>query len=94
MATYRIVAWRGIPASVEARDDDGTVTRPLSDRFQALIDAAAVQLGLHESDAYLEQWASGDPHERPGNAETVATAVVADLERRFEEFVATAFQRE
>ena len=94
MATYRIVAWRGIPASVEARDDGGTVTRPLSERFQALIDAAAVQLGLHESDAYLEQWASGDPHDRAGDAEAVATAVVADLERRFEEFIAIAFRRD
>jgi hypothetical protein len=93
VATYRIVAWRGIPAGVEARDAAGAVTRSLSERFQMLIDAAAVQLGLHESDAYLEQWAAGEDAERAGSAEEVAAAVAAELEARFEQFVAAAYRR-
>jgi hypothetical protein len=93
VATYRVIAWRGIPATVEARDATGSATRSLSDRFQMLIDATAVQLGLHDADAYLEQWAPGDDQERAGRAEEVATAVAAELERRFEEFVAAASRR-
>lgn len=93
MARYRIIAWRGIPATVEASDATGTVSRALSERFQMLIDAAAVQLGLHDSDAYLEHWASGDPEERAGTPADVAAAVATELEQRFEEFVAGAFRR-
>jgi len=92
VATYRIVAWRGVPASVEASDTAETVTRQLSERFQMLIDSAAMQLGIHESDAYIEQWARGDAQERPGSAQDVADAVVAELENRFPEFIGQAFR--
>jgi hypothetical protein len=92
MATYHIVNWRGIPASVEARDPSGTVTRPLSERFQMLIDAVAMQFGLHEGEAYIAEWDRGAAAERPGPAETVAAAVVAELEERFPEFAAQAFR--
>jgi len=40
VAIYQIVSWRDIPATIEARDAAGVVTLPLSERFQALIDAA------------------------------------------------------
>jgi hypothetical protein len=93
MASYRIVAWRNIPASVEASDGEGTVTRQLSERFQMLIDSVAMQLDLHGSEAYIEAWDRGEAQDRPGTAEDVADAVVADLEARFPEFIATAFQR-
>ena len=92
MATYRIIAWRGIPATVEARDADGNVSRPLSERFQMLIDSAAMQLGLVGSDEYLEQWNGGEEQERTGAALEVADAVTAELEARFPEFVASAFR--
>lgn len=87
MATYQIIAWRDIPAIVEARDGVESVTRQLSDRFQALIDALAMQLGLEGSEAYLEQWRRGEPRERPGSAREVADAVAAELEARFGEFL-------
>ncbi len=77
---------------IEARDGHGTVTRSLSDRFQALVDSVAMQLGLAESDAYLEAWARSTPAERAGTAEEVAEAVAADLEGRFPEFIAKAFR--
>jgi hypothetical protein len=92
MATYRVVAWKNIPAVVEAADAAGQVTRPLSDRFQALIDSVATQLGLHEEDAYLEHWGRSDDEERAGSAHEVAEAVAAELEARFPDFIARAFR--
>ena len=93
MTTYRIIAWKGIPASVEAEDGTESVTVQLSERFQMLIDSVAVQLGLHDSDAYLELWSRGEPRDRPGTAREVADAVAADVENRFPEFIGRAFTR-
>lgn len=93
MASYQVVAWKGIPASVEARDAAGSVTLQLSERFQALIDSAAMQLGLQDSDAYLEHWIRGAAVERAGTAREVADAVAAELEARFTEFIGGAFGR-
>lgn len=92
MATYEVIAWRGIPASLEVRDGADTVTVALSERFQMLIDSAAMQLGLDESDAYIEQWSRSEPQERAGSAQAVADAVVAELEARFPEFIGQAFR--
>ena len=93
LATYQIVAWKGIPAVVEARDERETVTRSLSDRFQALIDSVAMQLGLEGSEGYLEQWTQSAPAERAGSAADVAETVARELEERFTEFAARAFTR-
>lgn len=93
MAAYQIIAWREIPAVVEARDGSRSVTRQLSERFQALIDAVAMQLGLQDSDAYLAEWTRSPAAERPGTAEEVAEAVAAELETRFPEFIGRAFGR-
>lgn len=93
MATYQIIAWKDVPSMVEARDEAGTVTRPLSDRFQQLIDSVAMQLGLQGQDAYLDLWARGDVQERPGSATEVAEAVVAEIESRFTEIISRAFRR-
>jgi hypothetical protein len=93
MATYQIIAWRGIPAVVEARDGSATVTRELSERFQALIDSAAMQLDLEASDAYLTEWSRGEAEERAGSAEEVAEAVATELESRFQTFIGRAFER-
>jgi len=92
MASYRIIAWKEIPATVEARDGADSVTLPLSERFQALIDSVAMQLGLSDDDAYLEHWGATDG-ERPGSAGEVGAAIVAELEERFPEFTARAFGR-
>jgi hypothetical protein len=92
MATYRIIAWKDIPASVEVRDGGDQITLPLSERFQALIDSAAMQLGVHEQDEYLEHWGATDG-ERAGPAHEVGAALVAELEERFPEFIARAFRQ-
>ena len=93
MATVQIVSWKTIPAVVEARDASETVTRELSERFQALIDSLAMQLGLGSEDAYLEAWSRGERQERPGSAREAAEAVAAELENRFPEFIDQAFRR-
>ena len=93
MATYQIIAWKDVPSMVEARDETETVTRPLSDRFQQLIDSVAMRLGIHDSDAYISLWARGDVRERPGSASDVADAIVAELEAQFPEIIARAFSR-
>ena len=93
MALYQIIAWKDVPAMVEARDESETVTRPLSDRFQQLIDSVAMQLGLENDEAYLGLWARGDVQERPGSATEVADAIVAELEARFPEIISRAFGR-
>ena len=93
MATYRVIAWKGIPASVEAEDGTEGVALELSERFQMLIDSVAMQLGLQDSDAYLELWSRGEPQDRPGTACEVADAVAADIENRFTEFISSAFAK-
>ena len=92
MASYRIIAWKDIPASVEARDGADHVTLQLSEKFQALIDSVATQLGLHEQDAYLEHWGATDG-ERAGSAREVSAAIASELEERFPEYIARAFRR-
>ena len=91
MASYRIIAWKDIPAAVEARDASDQVSLQLSERFQALIDSVAMQLGIHD-DAYLAYWATSDG-ERAGSARDVGAAIAAELEDRFPEFIAHAFRR-
>jgi hypothetical protein len=92
VARWEIVAWREIPAMVEVRDAAGQVTLSLSDKFQSLIDSVAMQLGMQDEAAYLEQWARLPGGERPGSAREVGEAVVAELEERFPEYIARAFR--
>ncbi len=93
MATYELIVWRGIPTVVEARDAAGVVSRPLSEKFQMLIDSVAMQLGLEGAEAYLEQWGRSEPAERSGSAREVADAVAAELEASFPTFIDQAFVR-
>jgi len=53
MATYRVIAWKGIPASGEAQDGADSATLELSERFQMLIDSVAMQRGLQGSDLLI-----------------------------------------
>lgn len=86
MAKYQVLYWKDIPSVVEARDGRDSVTLQLSGRFQMLIDAVAMRLGMAGTDDYLEQWEHGEEQDRPGAAREVAAAIVQDLEARFAEF--------
>jgi hypothetical protein len=57
VANYRIVYWQDIPSFVQATEGSEKVKLELSERFQVLIDAVAMRLGLAGDDEYLDQWA-------------------------------------
>ena len=56
MAKVQILRWQEIPSVVEVRDGSEVKKIQLSDKFQALIDEAAMRRKLAGTDAYLEEW--------------------------------------
>jgi hypothetical protein len=84
MARYKVLAWKGIPGQVQARDEGGpAVNQAMPEWFQQEIDRVAMREGLMGSDEYLDLWAWSDETERDGSAADVADAVVAELMARF-----------
>jgi hypothetical protein len=80
MTRVQILFWQNIPSLVKAVAEDGTeARRQLPEWFQQEIDRAAMEQGLAESDAYLEQWRWSEPEEREGPPAEVAAAVEAEL---------------
>ena len=80
MATYQIMYWQDIPRQVKAKDQTGTVKRFLPDRFQKAINSAAIAASKGDPDAYMNGWKWGPREERPGPAQDVAEALVAELD--------------
>ena len=85
MAKVQIVCWQEIPSLVEARDEDGAKKIQLSDKFQALIDEAAMRRELAGTDAYLDEWNKTAAEEHDGDAASVVKKVADDIESRFAE---------
>ena len=81
--SYQIVYWRAIPAQVKVKMGRERVSKPLSDRFQVAIDEAAMRAGMVGTDDYLAEWRTSDSQEREGEPESVAGAVVAELESAY-----------
>ena len=80
MARYRVMSWRGIPSQVKATDETGTAAaRMLPNKWQQEIDRIAMREDLAGTDEYLEQWGWSAESERPGTADEVAEAVLAEL---------------
>ena len=94
MAEYNILYWQDIPSLVEAKDDGGTKKRQLSQRFQDLIDLAAMRRGLAGTDEYLMEWKRGRPETREGSAEEVVNAVAEEIEAKFEEIKTAAVPKQ
>ncbi len=90
MTEYNVLYWQDIPSVIEAKDAAATHKVQLSQRFQELIDVAAMRQGLAGTDAYLEQWRRGEPVARDGSAEQVANAVKEELEARYDALKAAA----
>jgi hypothetical protein len=86
VAKYQVLYWKDIPSVVEATDGTASAKVQLSERFQALIDAVAMRLGLAGTDEYLDQWEHGDEEERPGSPQDVANVVAQEFETRFVEY--------
>lgn len=80
MAEYRVLYWMDIPYGVRATAGEDKVTRQLPRAFEAAIDAAAMAEGATEQDAYREGFRWGPVQQREGDPETVADAVVAELQ--------------
>ncbi len=85
MAKVQILRWQEIPSLVEVRDDAGVKKIQLSEKFQALIDEAAMRRKLAGTDAYLEEWNKSAAVERDGAAVDVVRQVADELESRFAE---------
>lgn len=82
MARVQILYWKDIPAQIKVSEPGKrAVSHQLPDSYQQRIDALAMKLGLHGSDAYLDQWEWSEAEEHEGTAEEVA----ARLMKKFEE---------
>ncbi len=88
MAKVQVMYWQEIPSLVEAKDENGTHKVQLSEKYQALIDFAAMKRKLDGSDDYLMQWHREAAEDRDGSAVDVAEAVAAEWEDKFEDMKA------
>jgi len=83
MARYRVLAWRDIPTQVQVTDDAGArLNRMMPRWFMQEVSRITMREGLAGTDDYLEAFAWSDWTERPGDAEPVAEAVIAELAAR------------
>ena len=92
MSKVQVLRWQEIPSLVEARDQNGLKKIQLSEKFQALIDAAAMKRGLAGTDAYLEEWNKSAPEEHEGEADSVVSIVAEEIEAKFNEFQNKVFE--
>ena len=93
MARVQVLCWMEIPSVVEARAEGKVHKEQLSQRFQELIDLAAMRRKLAGTDAYLEEWNRLAPEERPGTAAEAAKAAAAEIEQRYETLRAAVLAR-
>ncbi len=80
MAKYRIMYWKDIPQSFTVEGDGQTVKKQLSQKAQNKIDAYAMALGITATTDYSKQYKRGEWIKRDGSAESVAEALLAELE--------------
>ena len=92
MASYRLMRWQDIPLVVEASAAGKVHKEQLSARFQELIDLVAMKQGLAGTDDYLEHWNRTAPQEREGSPQEIAKALAAEIEARFDEIQANAWE--
>jgi hypothetical protein len=79
MSSVRVLAWRTIPTQVEVTAGDGTVVkRPMPRWFMQEVSRITMREGLAGTDDYLDAFAWTEPVERPGDAETILGAVIAE----------------
>ena len=81
--TIQIVYWRDIPSQVKARAGRTRVSRPLTERFEKAIDAAAMRAGATGTDEYLAEWRNSAPMERAAEPEAAADTLAAELEAAY-----------
>jgi len=79
-----VISWRDIPAQIVVRNGRQAVKRELPQRFQHAIDAAAMQSGARDTDAYLADWQRAAPIAVEGAAEAIADAELARLDAAYD----------
>ena len=94
MAYYQIMYWQEFPSQIKVSDENETVRRMLPDAFQQAIDGAAMAEGSTSTEAYLDGWQWGPKEERPGLAQELADALVAELEESYPKARLTQMVRE
>lgn len=80
---YQIIYWRDIPSQIKAKVGRKRVSRPLSDRFMQIIDAAAMQSGDTDSEDYLAQWKPTEWQDIKGDTDEFLDGLVAKLEEEY-----------
>ncbi len=85
MPDVTIVYWRDIPAQVIVGKGRSGAKRPLPERFEQAIDRAAMKIGARDSDAYLAEWRKAAPYTVDGDANEIAEAEAARLDREFDQ---------
>ncbi len=84
MVDVTVVYWRDIPAQVIVGKGRRGAKKPLPERFEQAIDAAAMRLGAKDSDAYLAEWRKAAPYQVEGDAAEVAESEAARLEAEYD----------
>ncbi len=84
MAEYKVLYWKGIPAQVKVYEGKKSISAKMPDRFQEEIDQIAMEEGLQQSGAYLDEWKWTEKLERPGDAQTVLNELLQELESQFD----------
>ena len=83
MAEKIIVYWRDIPAQVIVQKGRKKERRELPERFILAVDAAAMQAGAKDSDAYLAEWRRGEAQSCGDDLVAEADAAVAEIDQQF-----------
>jgi len=83
MAVYQVLYWQDIPAQIRVYEGKRPKAYQMPDWFQQEIDRVAMQAGLVGTDDYLNAWQWSAKMERNGDIETVASAVLAELEHAY-----------
>jgi 5-methyltetrahydrofolate--homocysteine methyltransferase len=80
VSRYQVLYWQDIPSQVRAWDEQGEAKASLPARFAERIDREALRQGHTGGDAYMAQLRWGEEMERAGPPDSVAAAVVSELE--------------
>lgn len=80
---YQIIYWRDIPSQIKAKVGRKRLSRPLSDRFMQIIDAAAMSSGDTDTDQYLAEWKPSDWQTIDGDANEFLDQLVEQIEAEY-----------
>ena len=83
MSSVQIIYWHEFPSQVQGRDESGLVRVDLPERFNKVINSAAIAAGKTEEDAYMMGWRRSRRKNHPGSALEAAEAVAAELAEAF-----------